>query len=391
MQRNPSSHDAVLLACIRQVNLDALWGRETSTVDSTKRSTNQLLQLWKQLNVPPTLPHIGPHPVEDTFGYAVAIAMVWKSRDKGRYAAHQQYETIRKLRAGYTNTYMSSVAGTQDSHTVGGNTPKYFLSKCPTHSLWFERFTHGCLSRMGQEIRQDMAISIPVMHALLQDLERDWQNSSSLVERRPLASIGAFICIAFCGSFRGPEVFLTDVAGLRKYILAPPDSTLPPHVIIPLLGRFKNEIGSRYHLTPLAATTSSGINVHLWVSRLVDIHTQTHHLHGPAFCDIHGNVASTQEYELEFLDRLQVVQTRHPSLIASDVSVHDVYGISRSFRRGATSEARARGVNPEDIDLINRWRTFEHAKGRRPRLAMRDHYSDIRLLIPALLRFSQAL
>ena len=67
------------------------------------------------------------------------------------------------------------------------------------------------------------------------------------------------------------------------------------------------------------------------------------------------------------------------------------YGLSRSFRRGATSEARARGVKAEDVDLSNRWRNFESAKGHRPRLAMRDHYSDIRLLIPALLRFSEGL
>jgi len=54
-------------------------------------------------------------------------------------------------------------------------------------------------------------------------------------------------------------------------------------------------------------------------------------------------------------------------------------------------EARAGGVSLEDINLINRWHTLEHAWRRRPRLAVRDHYSDIHLLIPALLRFSQAL
>jgi hypothetical protein len=331
MNHNPLPNDTLLLACIRQVNLDALWGREPSTVDSTKRSVNQLLNLWQQLNVTPTLPIIGPHPVADTFGYAVAIAMVLKSRDKGRYAAHQQYETIRKLRAGYTNTYMSSVAGTQDLHTVGGDTLKYSLSKCPTHSLWFERFTKGCLSRMGQEIRQDMAISLPVMHALLHNLEQDWLAATSPAAQRFLASIGAFVCIAFCGSFRGPEVFLTDFAGLRKYLLAPPDSNLPPHVIVPLLGRFKSEIGARYHLTPLAATTASGISVHRWVSRLVSTLTEANYYNGPAFCDSQGSFASSQDYETEILDRLQAVQSEHPSLIPMDVLVHDSYGISRSF------------------------------------------------------------
>jgi hypothetical protein len=78
-------------------------------------------------------------------------------------------------------------------------------------------------------------------------------------------------------------------------------------------------------------------------------------------------------------------------LIAEDVQVLEEYGLSRSFRRGATSEARARGIDRDDVDLTNRWRSFEGAKGKRPRMAMRDHYSDIRLLIPALIRFSEGL
>jgi hypothetical protein len=33
--RNPGAHDELLMECIRQANLDALWGREASTVNST--------------------------------------------------------------------------------------------------------------------------------------------------------------------------------------------------------------------------------------------------------------------------------------------------------------------------------------------------------------------
>lgn len=196
--RNLTRQDTLLLGCIHQVNLDTLWGREASTMDSTRHSIIHLLRLWEQLQVFPNLPCIGPHPVADNFGYAVAIAMILKSRDEGHYTTQQQYETIHKLQADYTNTSMSSLARTQDLHTVGGDTPKYSLSQCPTHSLWFEMFTKGCLSRMGQEIHQEMAISVPVIHALLQDLERDWAASSTPSERRHLASLGAFLCIAFC-------------------------------------------------------------------------------------------------------------------------------------------------------------------------------------------------
>jgi len=266
LDRNPTIHDSELLACIRQINLDALWGREAATVSASKRAIDQMLEMWDRLRVPPSFPALGPHPLADTFGYGVAIAMVWKSRGKGRYSDYQQFETIRKLRAGYTNLYKASLQGVTDLHTLGGEMAKYSLSRCASHSLWFERFSRGCLSRMGQEVRQDTALSVPVIHALLNQLDHDWTAVHTWPEKRQYTMLGAFICIAFCGSFRGGEVSLVDCAGLRSYFNAPQDPNLPDHVIIPLLGRFKGEIGSRYHLTPLATRTSSGIAVREWVS-----------------------------------------------------------------------------------------------------------------------------
>jgi len=50
------------------------------------------------------------------------------------------------------------------------------------------------------------------------------------------------------------------------------------------------------------------------------------------------------------------------------------YGWSWSFHWGATLEARARGTDPVNVDVTNRWRSFEGAMGHCPRLAMRDHY-----------------
>ncbi len=122
----------------------------------------------------------------------------------------------------------------------------------------------------------------------------------------------------------------------------------------------------------------------------MEVRAQEQRVRGPAFSARDGTSLYAW-YERELLDRITVVQQREPDLVEVDVVVSEEYGISRSFRRGATSEARARGVDPADIDLTNRWRNFEEAKGRRPRMAMRDHYSDIRLLVPALIKFSEGL
>jgi hypothetical protein len=95
--------------------------------------------------------------------------------------------------------------------------------------------------------------------------------------------------------------------------------------------------------------------------------------------------------EMEILDHLHQVQTENPEVIPNDINVYEEYGISRLFRRGATTQDRNQRVDENDINLINRWRTVENAKGRKPKLQMQDHYSEIRQMVPSLLRFSLAL
>ncbi len=388
--RSPGKGDRLLLACIRQVNLDALWGRETATVNSTYRAAKQTIKTLAQVSVIPPFPPLGPFPVDDRFGYTMAIAMVLKSREAGRYADYQQYETIRKLRAGFSNIYQASLPAVDHLKIMGGDKAKQFLTDCPTNSLWFERLSRGCLSRMGQIVKQDRAVSLPLMHALCSLLEEEWKNSETLPQRSLIASVGALAVTCFCGSFRGPEMFLIDLFGLAKYLESDRFAGGREFVIIPLLGRFKNEIGDQYHLTPLAAITKSGLPVKLWLKRLVEVRKQERRERGPAFGSREGaNLYSF--YEREILDRFLRIQVQEPEIISPEVQVLEEYGLSRSFRRGATSEARARGIDPADIDLTNRWRTFEEAKGRRPRMTMRDHYSDIRLLLPVLIKFSEGL
>ncbi len=189
---------------------------------STIQAVDKTLSLLAPFGISPSYLPLGPHPVGDAMGYRVAVAMGLKSTEPGRYADHQQFETIRKLRAGFHNVYMASVPGATSLREVGGDRSKHFLNLCDTHSVWFEHFAAGCLRRMGQEIWQDRAISLNVMHALLHHLEGEWTATTDPGVRLHAASLGAYSVIAFCGSFRGPEVFMTDLYGLRKYLDTPP-------------------------------------------------------------------------------------------------------------------------------------------------------------------------
>jgi len=95
MQCNPTPQDGLLAMCIRQVNLDALWGHESATVHANTRAIGQLLKQWKKLGLPPRLPPLGPHPPVDSFGYAVAIGMILKS-SLGTKAVMQLTNSLRQ-------------------------------------------------------------------------------------------------------------------------------------------------------------------------------------------------------------------------------------------------------------------------------------------------------
>jgi hypothetical protein len=177
------------------------------------------------------------------------------------------------------------------------------------------------------------------MHALLDALETEWWATSDPFHDFHIASLSAYSVICFCRSFHGPEVFLTDLFGLWKYVITPHQSDELPYVIIPLSGWMKNEIGEKFHLTPLCAKTTSGLAVETWVKHLIQTHEHFSRTRGPAFCTPSGIAASIKTYELDILDRLQTIQAQPPDLISVDVNVLEEYGLSRSFRRGSMSEA----------------------------------------------------
>jgi len=124
---------------------------------------------------------------------AAAVAMLVKSTQPGKHdPKYKQFETLQKLRAAYSNFYHASAVSAETSITLGRDTAKATLTTCPTQNMWFERFVNGCLKRMGQEVRQDLATSIHLIHALQANLEREWVIGDER-ERVNLAMIGAYI------------------------------------------------------------------------------------------------------------------------------------------------------------------------------------------------------
>ena len=62
---------------------------------------------------------------------------------------------------------------------------------------------------------------------------------------------------------------MMDLFGLISHNRDGRNDPKTPHVVIPLLGGFKNEKGEKIHLMLLVNVTKSGSNVRMWIERLI--------------------------------------------------------------------------------------------------------------------------
>ena len=110
---------------------------------------------------------------------------------------------------------------------------------------------------------------------------------------------------------------------------------------------------------------------------------------GYLFARPSGAKASLGDYDPLFRQYLTRVREKRPKLFSKAVDISD-YSLRRSLRRGATTEAENNKVDPVAIELINRWRKKEAAKGAEAGLPMRQVYTQVSRAIEAVLRFSQS-
>lgn len=385
-----SVEDFRLLRCIRRANLDAMWAREPGTVEKNLREARRGAYLAQSVGMKTPFPPMGPYPLADTFGMGAAVVMLLRSLDAGSHAATIQFATMRKMRSAFSNVFHASAVGYGGSMVMAKDTRKLMVTECPTFGDWYERFVRGCHKRMGDIVKPDRALSLPILAKMMMLVEFDWERSRGR-DRLQYALEAAFYLIAFCGALRGEEVPMTDLGGVVRHWDAGEAPGVPVHVVVALLGRFKNEIGERYHLVPLAGQTRSGLEPRKWIGRVVGEYGGLGISHGPMFRDGKGIPARAGMMEAAFYARLETIQDECPDLIGIEVSVPEEYGVYRSFRRGATSEAVNRGVPPNVIEANNRWRRVEQAGTRQASMPMIDHYADIRLMLNHLLRFSSEL
>ena len=230
--------DRLLMKFIRQVNLDMLWSRERGTVNNLMTNYRKSVAADEELGLPSLFPQQGPWEIDD-----------------------REYRT----------------------------------SDCPTQSLFFTRFMTGLLHRMEKEIKIDRALDVRILILILKNLEKEACETREYKVKRDSIILGFYLIIAFTCSLRGNEGFMIDLNGLIDHVygVKRPDDKDYPHVVITLLGRFKNEWGERWHIMLAVGRTASGLEVRRWLEMFLVLMLSEGRYEGPAICEENGDVISS--------------------------------------------------------------------------------------------------
>jgi len=245
--------------------------------------------------------------------------------------------------------------------------------------------------RLGRQLKQDLGLSIGVMLEVQRALEAQWRVCPSGQERRRVAELAVLFIVVFCWGLRGEEIFLISLGATRK-VWDPSQAHGTPHVMLALVGRRKRLIGNRAFLLPSVVETASGLRPGVWLGRIIEAFDQVGIVTGYLMTREDGRDPRLHDYNEAFGDVLSEVQSRRPDLIHPDIDVSAEFGLPRSGRRGATTQARVGGVSEMDIGTNQLWRKTELNVGRSFRFGdMIAYYTEVAQSLPLQLRFSKAL
>jgi hypothetical protein len=388
-----SATDRLLMACIRRANLDSFWSRATDTVRGNRDKTKMGIDFSRSVGLEGPYLHEGSLPPHDHCGYEVAIQMLLNSRRPGRHSKiYCQFETIRKLRTCHSNQVRASPQSNRSSLALGDQKGRYQrFSSDPCSSFWFHRFADGCRIRMGQVWRPNKALSMELLHKLLEKIETRITESVSDQDLNRWIVLSTYVVVSYVVSLRGTEGLLLDLAGLHRHKGKGGDR----YEVIALLGKIKGEHHDNAHLLPCVPITSSGVKVKESLRRLMAFKRQHGFVDGPAISDLQGRVLSTKGIDDSMLEVLEEIFETSRYMFPPDIENKEIlrqkYQAFRTLRRTSDTRALEMKVSKNDIDIINRWQDIERAQGNRPSRPMRQHYAQLELLIAPFLRYTWAM
>ena len=387
--------DALLMAHIRRMNLDAFWSRESSTVKRHAAVIRQGLETSRLFGTVPSIVAMGPLPAHDHCGYGVALQMLHASRKAGKYStSNTQWESIRKIKTASSNLRRAGMVENSKVSAIADSDGKTHqrLAEDPVQSIWFQRFQTGCKNRMGQDWRPNKAVTTKQMKLLLDWVLGQARESDSCLEKERWEVAGAYFAVCYTISLRGDEGLLLDLEGLLEFWEESPAE----YTVIAMRGRFKREKNERRHRVPCVNTTGSGIEVRRWLRRVIRNHHRAGRSAGPVVARADGSVMSSNELNDMFQEGMIALFELDSSLfdkeIKTQADIKNKYHVYRSFRRGSDTRAIEMAVSQADINVVNRWAKEDRAGHKKASFqTMSEYYSDVKILLGPFLRYTQAM
>jgi hypothetical protein len=307
------------------------------------------------------------------------MVLLLRSREKGKNAEFVQYETIRKVRSHFSN-FIHTIPGGMGDMFITSDNMVNGVSRSGTNTLWFKRFMKGCHSHMGDVWCPDRPLTMGEALLCQEMLEEDWRTfEKDPIGRLKTALTGFMIVAGLGGGMRGEEIVRIDIGIIRKHWKEAQTHPEEPHMPLGMAGRFKRQVGGKVYIQPLALISESGLQYRLWMHRALQEHGRTNTFNGPMFW-VPNRKAKDGEREFKRvkigdLDNvlrplISRVQTKHPETIGLDVNLDEEYSSWKSFKRGATGQARNKQIPPGVIEANNRWRKEERARGSTPHMAL---------------------
>ena len=242
---------------------------------------------------------------------------------------------------------------------------------------------------MGMVRRQNEALTSKLVLGVCVKAERIWVMACSDTKREEMEDAAGFMLIAFGAGLQGEEVSLVSLEGLLHFWTDTRAGTAEKrYMMVTLSGRFKGEVNSRWHMVPISDQTHSNIPFQLWMERLMA--RRVNHQHwtkGWLFETRTGVRAKFGKYDTTFRSLIALAWAKNPRLVPLAIELED-FSLWRSPQRGAVLETTHRGVDSKVMELINRWRSKEAAKGSVPNLPMRQVYTEVRSTLPTMLKYS---
>jgi hypothetical protein len=173
---------------------------------------------------------------------------------------------------------------------------------------------------------------------------------------------------------------------VRKYFA---DGAMEPrHVTLSLIGRFKQTEGGQQHFLSIAVEIGSGLRIREWVERFMEEKAGVGLATGFVFLKRDGTLDKAIYFEAALVENLEWIQQNTSGTIPLTINLWEEFGVSRSIRRGATTEALNAGIDGPTIDANNGWRKVEAVKGKMPRFSMQQRYTQVFQYLRHQLRFS---